>query len=67
MNHNKAMEERVLRRFDALKDDPNVDQRWLAIGRTQMEQAWMAVNRAIFQPERISLHEDGPVVAEESR
>lgn len=60
VNHNKAMEERVLRRLDALKDDPDVDQRWLAIGREHMEKAWMAVNRAIFKPSRAELPEDGP-------
>lgn len=66
VNHNKAMEERCLRRLDALKGDPNVDQRWLAIGRTHMEQAWMAVNRAIFRPNRVTLSEDGPSVNEEA-
>lgn len=55
VNANKAMEEYALRALDLLKEDPFVDQRWLAIGRTQMEQAWMAVNRAIFKPARVML------------
>jgi hypothetical protein len=52
VNRNKAAEERVLRILDELKSDPNVDGRWLAIGRTHIEQGFMAVNRAIFKPER---------------
>jgi hypothetical protein len=58
VNANKALEERALRVLDDLKGDPTVDQRWLAIGRTNMEQAWMAINRAIFQPARTKLPED---------
>ena len=54
-NENKRMEELCLRMLDAYKQDPSIDQRWLAIGRTQMEQAWMAVNRSVFQPQRIEL------------
>ena len=58
VNANKAAEERVLRILDALKSDPEVDQRWLAIGRTSIEQGFMAVNRAIFQPGRVTLEGD---------
>lgn len=58
VNANKEAEERVLRALDALKSHPDVDQRWLAIGRTHIEQAFMAVNRAIFAPQRIRLPED---------
>lgn len=58
VNTNKFYEERVLRRLDELRDLPNIDQRWLAIGRTQIEKAFMAINRAIFQPKRCSLPED---------
>lgn len=58
VNENKALEERVLRRLDELKA-LNVDQRWLAIGRTHIEEAFMAVNRSIFQPQRVKLPEDG--------
>lgn len=59
VNRNKANEERQLRLMDADKADPSVDGRWLAIARTQMEQAFMAWNRAIFQPQRVGLPEDG--------
>jgi hypothetical protein len=58
VNINKQLEERVLRRLDDFKGDELVDQRWLAIGRTHIEQAFMAINRAIFKPERINLPED---------
>lgn len=55
---NKEMEERILRCLDKLATDDAVDKRWLAIGRTQIEQGFMAINRAIFQPARVSLPED---------
>jgi hypothetical protein len=55
VNTNKLIEERVLRILDDLKDHPDVDQRWLAIGRTQIEQGFMAVNRSIFKPARVQI------------
>jgi len=58
VNVNKALEERILRVLDGLRDDPKVDQRWLATGRTQLEKAFMSINRAIFQPGRVKLPED---------
>lgn len=58
VNLNKEMEELALRTLDQLKDDPSVDQRWLAIGRTKMEEAWMAINRSIFKPGRAKLPSD---------
>ncbi len=60
VNVNKHLEERVLRRLDFLADVPEVDKRWLAIARTQFEQGFMAMNRAIFKPGRVSLAEDAP-------
>ncbi|KMK68578.1 hypothetical protein [Puniceibacterium sp. IMCC21224] len=54
---NKHLEERVLRVLDDLAADPATDKRWLAIGRTQIEQGFMAANRAVFQPSRIDLPE----------
>ncbi len=56
--HNKQIEEEVLRRLDALKLDINIDSRWLAIGRTHIEEGFMAINRAIFQPSRVQLPSD---------
>lgn len=54
----KHLEEVVLRRLDELAKIDFVDKRWLAIGRTHIEQGFMAVNRAIFQPQRVVLPED---------
>ena len=59
VNHNKELEERVLRQLDALGTNPDVDKRWLAIGRTHVEQAFMAINRSVFRPGRVSLPGDG--------
>ena len=53
VNANKLLEEQVLREFDAPAAMPDVDKRWLAVGRTHIEQGFMAVNRAIFQPSRV--------------
>lgn len=60
---------RLLRKLDALQREisdmgryPLVapyDGRMLAIGRTQLQLACMAINNAIFQPQRIKLPEDG--------
>lgn len=65
VNRFKELEERVLRQLDALQlnvehpDNPvSIDQRFLAIGRTQLQQAFMAINRAVFQPGRVRLPED---------
>lgn len=60
---NKELEEMVLRVLDELRDagvavPGKIDQRWLAIGRTAIEQGFMAVNRAVFQPERVKLEGD---------
>lgn len=61
VNQNKAIEEKVLRILDELKGDPNlrVDQRWLAVGRTHIEEGFMAINRSIFKPGRVALPGDG--------
>ena len=61
VNANKAMEEQLLRVMDGLAketgDDGKIllDLRWLAIARTNIEQGFMALNRAIFKPERVKL------------
>lgn len=55
VNHNKQMEEVILQRLDDLATLPDVDKRWLAIGRTAIEQGFMAVNRAIFKPDRVKV------------
>jgi len=70
VNEFKQDEERLLRKIDRMQgivDDPMsiavaeqfaYDQRWLAIARTGFEQAFMALNRAVFRPQRIKLPED---------
>lgn len=55
VNANKRAEEMVLRMLDELAAREEVDKRWLAIGRTQIEQGFMAVNRAVFKPGRVRL------------
>jgi hypothetical protein len=57
VNANKALEEEILRILDRLRT-MDVDQRWLAIGRTHLEEGFMAVNRSIFQPQRVKLPSD---------
>ncbi len=54
VNRMKSTEERVLRVLDGMKKEPEIDQRWLAIGRTHLEQAFMAINRSVFRPDRVS-------------
>lgn len=60
VNRNKHAEERVLRLLDDLRnrDEMDVNLEWLAIGRTRLQLAFMAINRAIFQPQRVALPED---------
>lgn len=54
----KEWEERTLRHLDWLREQPGVDQRWLQMGRSNIEVAFMEVNRAVMQPQRIALPED---------
>ncbi len=62
VNENKAIEEAgasshgYARRHAA----GTLDGRWYAIARTQIEQGFMALNRALFQPERAGLPDDAP-------
>ncbi len=63
VNYNKLTEERVLRLLDGLAkmcdEDPKaVNGRWLNIARTHIEQGFMAMNRAVFQPTRAKLPDD---------
>lgn len=37
---------------------PAYDQRWIAVARTHFQEGFMALNRAVFQPQRIRLPED---------
>lgn len=60
VNENKKLEEQVLRQIEILGADKHlaVDQRWLSIGRTAIENGFMAINRAVFKPSRVKLFGD---------
>jgi hypothetical protein len=63
VNTNKELEEKVLRRLDELQAavdrfDASIDAAMLAAGRSRIIEAFMWVNRAIFQPTRVRLPED---------
>ena len=64
VNEFKQDEERLLRKLDGVYDTteagmPTYDRRWVAVARTHFQEGFMALNRAVFQPQRISLPEDG--------
>lgn len=48
-------EEIILRLLDGMGMLDDIDRRWLSIGRTAIEQGFMAVNRAIDPPSRFVL------------
>lgn len=58
VNHNKETEERLLREIEQGTKDGVLDPRWAAIAKTNIEQGFMALNRAVMQPHRVSLPED---------
>ena len=58
VNVNKELEERLLRRIDALRAEGKHDGRMLALAFTGVQDACMWLNRAIFQPARVKLPED---------
>jgi hypothetical protein len=53
VNQHKLLEEHILRRLDELSTQ-GLDNRWLAIARTHIELGFMALNRGVFQPQRIN-------------
>ena len=55
VNACKLVEESVLRILDEMAKFDEIDKRWLAVGRTHIEQGFMAVNRSIFKPARVEL------------
>lgn len=58
VNQNKIAEERILRLIDQTIRDTDADTHWLEVGRLHIQQGFMAINRAIFQPGRVALPED---------
>lgn len=73
VNGFKATEERILRELDTMQamnasllksGQPQLfDPRWLAHGRTRLEEAFMFINRSVFQPGRVKLPEDTPQIS----
>lgn len=55
VNENKVLEEKVLRQIDKMRLDPDVDQRMVAVAHTNIQQSFMWLNRAVFQPARVDL------------
>jgi hypothetical protein len=58
VNNNKVLEETVLRVIDEHFAHGGCDNRWLHIAQTHIQQGFMALNRAVFQPKRVDLPED---------
>ena len=64
VNRFKILEERILREIDALygsigeDNSPAYDLRWVSIAKTHFQEGFMALNRSVFQPQRINLPED---------
>lgn len=54
----KHHEEKLLRALDDLAAMDEVDKRWLATGRTDVEKGFMSINRAIMRPDRARLPGD---------
>lgn len=61
VNVAKELEERVLRQIEVLQAEGVHDGRMLALGKTGIQDAFMWINRAVFQPGRVRLPEDGQV------
>jgi len=59
VNENKAIEERVLRQIDKHRAGGTAyDQRMVALATTKIQEAFMWLNRSVFQPSRIELPDD---------
>jgi hypothetical protein len=50
MNEIKALGAQVEVRINILMQDPAADVRWVAIAKTQLQQGFMALTRAVAQP-----------------
>lgn len=56
INKNKLIEELALRQIDRhvrVHGSIEIDQRWVSIARTHLQEGFMALNRAVAQPARI--------------
>jgi hypothetical protein len=59
VNKLKFAEERFLRLLDDMLPDPAFDHRFVSLARTHLQMATMFAGRAVFQPQRVALPEDG--------
>jgi hypothetical protein len=50
MNEGKALAVQIGEWIDRLMADPSTDKRWVAIGKTHLQQGFMAALRGIAQP-----------------
>lgn len=62
-NVNKELEERCIRQAEAIRDMPGMDGRMASLAITQIQQGFMWLNRAVFQPGRVALPEDAQTPA----
>lgn len=56
MKNNKLLEEIVLRQIDKHVREhgsKEIDQRWVSVARTHIQEGFMALSRSIAQPERL--------------
>ncbi|AFC21888.1 hypothetical protein GAP32_434 [Cronobacter phage vB_CsaM_GAP32] len=51
MNAIKDIAAKVGDIIDALQDDPDVDQRWLAIAKTDLQKGFMSAVRSVAKPD----------------
>lgn len=58
VNENKRLEERVIRQIEMMGGRATFDQRMVALARTKIQEGFMWLNRAVFQPGRVNLPED---------
>lgn len=54
VNRNKINEEALLRALESIASRYSLDERWFSIARTHFEQGWMAFNRALMKPKRLT-------------
>jgi len=51
MNNIKNLASQVGNLINELKDDPNVDQRWLSIAQTDLQKGFMSAVRSVAKPD----------------
>lgn len=51
MNEGKELAKKVGAYIDKLQNNPDVDQRWVSIGKTDLQKGFMAAIRGVAKPE----------------